>query len=73
MFPALFPKDSESLKSLETGLREVCAQEAWKKTDVFGDRQTKTDISTYRKNRPKGRFFEKEQPKPESANIIVRN
>ena len=59
-FPLLFPKDSESLKILVIRLREVGAKRPLngtsKWTDTHTDRRTdgQTDISTYRKHRPRG-------------------
>ena len=58
-FLLLFPKDSKNLKSLDIGLWEVgakrplngvrnCDEQTNKQTDKH------TDISTYRKNRPRG-------------------
>ena len=58
-FPLLFPKDSESLKILDIQLREVGAKRHLNgtskvntQTNKHTDRQT--DISTYRKHRPRG-------------------
>ena len=62
-FPLLFPKDSESLRILDSRLREVGAKRRLNgtskvnththgQTDGRTDRQT--DISTYRKHRPRG-------------------
>ena len=58
-FPLLFPKDSESLKILDIRLWEVGAKrplngtsKVYTHTDGQTDRQT--DISTYRKHRPRG-------------------
>ena len=57
-FPLLFPKDSESLKILDIRLREVGAKRQLNGTSKSEqtDRQTdkRTDISTYRKHRPRG-------------------
>ena len=58
-FPFFFPKNSESLKILDIWLREVGAKRRLngtskvnRHTDTQTDRQT--DISTYRKHRPRG-------------------
>jgi hypothetical protein len=58
-FSLLFPKDSESLKILDIRLREVRAKRPLngtskvnRQTDTRTDGQT--DISTYRKHRPRG-------------------
>ena len=58
-FPLLFPKDSESLKIFDIRLQEVGAKRPLnstskvnKQTNIRTDSQT--DISTYRKHRPKG-------------------
>ena len=58
-FPLLFPKDSESLKILVIGLREMGAKRRFNGTSKVNrrtDKQTdkQTDISTYRKQRPRG-------------------
>ena len=58
-FSLFFPKDSEDLKSLDMGLRGVGAKRPLngvRKCDGQTDKQTHrhTDISTYRKHRPRG-------------------
>ena len=58
-FPLLFPKDSESLKILDIRLREVGAKRPLNGTSKVnrqtdGQTHTQTDISTYRKHRPRG-------------------
>ena len=58
-FPLLLPKDSENLKSLDIWLQEVGAKRPVnrvRKCDGQTNKQTDThtDISTYRKNRPRG-------------------
>ena len=66
-YPLLFPKDSESLKILDIGLREVGAKRRLNgtskvniQTNKHTDRQT--DISTYRKHRPRGPMLWKDEP-----------
>ena len=59
LFPLLFPKDSGSLKILDIRLREVGAKRPLNGTSKVNrqtDRRThiQTDISTYRKHRPRG-------------------
>ena len=63
LFPLLFPKDSESLKNLDIQLWEVGSKRRLngttkvnRQTDKQINRQTdtRTDISTYRKHRPRG-------------------
>ena len=65
LFPLLLPKDSKYLKSLGIGLREVGAKRPLngvRKCDRQTD--THTDISTYRKNQPRGPIlWKKTQPK----------
>ena len=54
-FPLLFPKDSESLKILDIRLWEVGAKRPLNGTSKVNTRtDTRTDISTYRKHRPRG-------------------
>ena len=51
----LFPKDSESLKNLDIRLGEVGAKRCLNGTSkVNTHTNTQTDISTYRKHRPRG-------------------
>ena len=64
-FPLLFLKDSESLKILDIQLREVgekiCLNGTSKVNRQTNIRtNTQTDISTYRKNRPRGPMHWKE-------------
>ena len=64
-FPLLFPKDSESLKILDIRLREGGAKRplnGTSKVTTHTDRRTdgQTDISTYRKHRPRGPMLWKE-------------
>ena len=59
-FPLLFPKDSESLKILDIRLREVGAKRPLnRRTDRHTD--TRTDISNYRKHRPRGPMLWKQE------------
>ena len=54
-FPLLFPKDSESLKILDIRHREMGAKRPLNGTSkVNRQTHTQTDISTYRKHRPRG-------------------
>ena len=68
-FPLLFPKDSKNLKSLDIGLWEVRAKRPLngvRKCDGQTNKQTDThtDISTYRKNRPRGPILWKQMSLP---------
>ena len=58
-FPLIFPKDSESLKIFDILLREVEAKRPLNGTSkvnrqTHGQTDRQTDISTYRKHRPRG-------------------